>query len=88
MSRSSKSLPRPAYIPFWFTAILSLIAIVADLAQLSLTGHSDGLPTAFIAFLPMSFYVVGLQLTRLQDENEHLREQLVEFEKKHAAFVP
>lgn len=35
----------------------------------------------FLAFLPMCFYFVGIQIERLQSENQELRTQLATLQK-------
>jgi len=66
--------------PFAFCAVLSLITIVGGLliAFMSSTTHPFGAGLAFYGFMPMCFYMVSLATSRLQRENQDLRNQIQE----------
>lgn len=66
-----------AYLALGFSAVLSLIAIVAIISLTALNGPgSDGWAIAFLVFLPMCFYFMGLATAQTQTELQGLRQQL------------
>ena len=65
------------WVAMGFSAILSLIAIVAIVGLTALNGPgSDGWAIAFLAFLPMCFYFMGAATSQTQGEIAELRQQL------------
>lgn len=65
------------YLALGFSAALSLIAIVTMVSLTALNGpSSDGWAIAFLAFLPMCFYFMGLATAQTQRELQELRQQL------------
>ena len=78
------------WIPAILCAVLSLITVVADVFGRVMTGTSHVGLTAFLCFLPMCFFHVGLMLKSLRDENRILKSQLdeaqlIENQRKNAA---
>ena len=64
-----------------------MITIVADLA-LSVVNHQPdklGPATAFLAFLPMCFFFLALQVSNQQREIADLRSQVETLKTKHAS---
>ena len=75
--------------PFVFCAVLSLITVVAGLLMSFMVSAMNPSPMVsatiqsgagltFYCFLPMCFYMVALVTTRLQRENQDLRDQIQE----------
>lgn len=65
------------YLAMGFSAVLSLIAIVVIISLTALNGFgSDGWAIAFLAFLPMCFYFMGLATAQTQTELQELRQQV------------
>ncbi len=62
----------------WFCAALSLIAVVSDLGIAFVNRQPSRLEglTAFLAFLPMCFYFLGMLVSKQQKEIQELRTQL------------
>lgn len=55
---------------------LSLITVTADITGRFLTGTANVGLSAFLCFLPMCFFHVGVMLKNLRDENRELRRRL------------
>jgi uncharacterized membrane protein len=65
------------YLALGFSAVLSLIAIVVIISLTALHGPgTDGWSVAFLAFLPMCFYFMGLATSQTQIELQELRQQV------------
>ena len=75
-SAARKRMLQP-WLALGFSAILSLIAIVAMVALTAINGPgSDGWAIAFLAFLPMCFYFMGVATSQTQGEIQELRQQI------------
>jgi hypothetical protein len=70
------------WIAAWFCAALSLMALAE---QLAIVPAGGGVSTAFIAFLPMCFYFMGLMVSRQQGELNDLRGQIAALKAKSEA---
>ena len=66
------------WLPAICCAALSLITVVADVVGRFLTGAGNSGLTAFLCFMPMCFFHVGVMLKRLQDENRTLKQRIDE----------
>ena len=66
------------WLPAIFCGVLSLITVVADVVGRFMTGTANVGVTAFLCFLPMCFFHVGVMLKNLRDENLLLRRRLDE----------
>jgi hypothetical protein len=61
----------------WFCAFLSLTYIVADCAMLIIRhGSGSGGGSIVFTFLPMCFYILGLEISRQQREITDLRNRV------------
>ena len=78
------------WVPAILCAGLALITVVADVVGRFMTGTAHAGLTAFIGFLPMCFFHVGVMLKTMRDENRELKRRLDEVlqnesERKNAA---
>jgi hypothetical protein len=80
MDAQKRLIERGIWAPFWFCTFLCLLTLVGGLTKLFMTGNGGAEPIAFLGFLPMCFYFVGLQMARLQAENERLQARIFELE--------
>jgi peptidoglycan/LPS O-acetylase OafA/YrhL len=66
------------YLALGFSAALSLISIVAIVSLTAFNGpdQTDGWAIAFLAFLPLCFFFMGLATAQTQTELQELRQQL------------
>ncbi len=66
----------------WMPAILcgglSLIAVTANVVGRLITGSENAGLLAFLGFMPMCFFQVGVMLRDLKDENDKLKRRLDE----------
>lgn len=72
------------WLPAIYCTVLSLITVIGNIIGLFLVGTPGVADTAFLCFLPMCFYLVGVFLSRLQQDNRELRAQLQEVIKQHS----
>jgi hypothetical protein len=66
------------WLPAIFCGVLSLITVGADVVGRFLTGTANVGLTAFLCFLPICFFHVGVILKNLRDENLMLRRRFDE----------
>jgi len=65
------------WTPAIFCAFLSLITVLGNLILDFMNGTSrSGVDVAFYCFLPMCFYMVGVVLSKLREENADLRRRI------------
>jgi len=64
--------------PAIMCAVLSLITLVADIFGRFATGTPNVGFSAFLCFLPMCFFHVGVMLKNLRDENRELKRRIDE----------
>jgi hypothetical protein len=70
------------WVAAWFCATLSFLAL---LERLVISPAGSGVSTAFLGFLPMCFYFMGLMISRQQGELNDLRGQLAALKAKSEA---
>ena len=79
ISEKTKQAVAP-WLPTIFCAVLSLITIISQVAQIWLTGSDSGGATTFVMFLPMCFLFVGAAMAHSRKEILELRAQVAELQ--------
>ena len=64
------------WLPAIMCSVLSLITVTADIFGRFVTGTANVGLSAFLCFLPMCFFHVGVMLKNLRDENRELKRRL------------
>ncbi len=65
------------WVPAIFCGCISLLTVLGNVAVAFMNGSSTGgVELVFYCFLPMCFYMVGMSLSKLRQENEELRRRI------------
>ncbi len=84
MISSARRRALAPWIPAGFCAALSFITILQSLwAAVVNRGDSGGWAVAFLCFLPMCFFFVGVAMTEMRREISELRKQVAELQQKN-----
>ena len=85
MISATKKQAAAPWLPMIFSAVLSLITLIALVASASIPGSgSGGWEIPFVCFLPMCFFFVGAALTHTRKEILDLRAQVAELQGQQA----
>ena len=81
MISATKTQAVAPWLPMIFSAVLSLITLIAIVASASTPGsHSWGWAIPFLCFLPMCFLFVGAAVAQSRKEILDLRAQVAELQ--------
>jgi hypothetical protein len=70
------------WVPFIYSAVLSAITLIANIASAFITGQPNAGMIPFLAFLPMAFYFVAMSQKQHHNEIQALETRIRQLEGK------